>query len=126
MHCILRFQTDKFDVTKERENPINPIYGESLLLWLRDKVKSQFDIPVPEAEDWGWYSQVNWKGRSYMLGASAEDESGQYEWVFLIVKHRTLMEKIFGKEKMTSTDECVLFFRQLLEQEPAFRNLSVD
>jgi hypothetical protein len=125
MHCILRFQTDKFDVSKERENPINPIHGESLLLWLREELKSQFDIPVPEAEDWGWYTQVDWKGRSYVLGASAEADGGaQYEWVLLIVKHRTLMEKV--REKMTPADACVAFFRQLLEREAAFRNVSVD
>jgi hypothetical protein len=38
MADVLRFTTALFDVSKERENPINPIPGESLLLWLKDKV----------------------------------------------------------------------------------------
>jgi hypothetical protein len=127
MDHVLRFQTDKFDVAKERDNPFNEIPGESLLLWLRDRVRPQCDISAPEPEDWGWYSEVNWQGRSYMLGASAsEEEAGQREWILQIVKHRTLLEKVLGREKMTSSDACALFFRQVLEQEPAFRNLSVD
>ena len=40
MAHVIRFRTDKFDVSKERPNPINPIPGESLLLWLRERARS--------------------------------------------------------------------------------------
>ena len=134
---VVRFTTGLFDVANERPNDINPIHGESLLLWLAEKLKGQVAVPVPQAEDWGWYVDIDWKGRSYMLGASASDEeengqrewvleNGQREWVLQIVKHRTLKERLLGQERMTAEDECAAYLRQLLEQERAFAGVSVD
>ena len=54
MHAVLRFTTELFDVTKERRNDINPIYGESLLIWLAEQAKNSVAIPPPSTEDWGW------------------------------------------------------------------------
>ena len=34
MAHIISFTTDRFDVSGERPNPINPIAGQSVLLWL--------------------------------------------------------------------------------------------
>jgi hypothetical protein len=60
-------------------------------------------------------------------GASASDEeSGQREWILQIVKHRSLKERLLGKEKMTAEDECAACLRQLLESEQAFLDVSVD
>jgi hypothetical protein len=59
---VLRFTTKLFDVTKERPNDINPIYGESLLLWLADKLKGQVAVPEPQTEDWGWYAILIGRG----------------------------------------------------------------
>jgi len=36
MAHVIRFRTAKFDVSKERTNPINPIPDESLPFWLRN------------------------------------------------------------------------------------------
>jgi hypothetical protein len=127
MHMILRFSTSKFDVTKERENPINRIPGESLLLWLREQVRQQLNVPAPEPEDWGWCSYIDWRGRSYMLGSSAsEEENGEREWVLQVVKHRSFAEKVFGREKPSSEDECVQFFKQALDREPTFKRVSLE
>ena len=125
---VIRFTTNLFDVSKERPNEINPIFGESLLLWLTEKLKGRVAVPVPQTEDWGWYVEIDWKGRFYTLGASAseEEENGQREWVLQIVKHRTLKERWLGKEKMTAEDECSSYLRQLLESEKAFAGVSVD
>ena len=124
---VIRLTTALFDVAKERPNPINPIPGESLLLWLREKARPRVAISEPDAEDWGWYASVTWNGRHYMLGSSASDEeSGEREWVLQIVKHRSIGEKLFGREQMAEDDECALFFQALLESEPSFRNVSVD
>src|SRR5438874_5866719 len=116
---VVRFTTGLFDVANERPNDINPIHGESLLLWLAEKLKGQVAVPVPQAEDWGWYADIEWNGRSYTLGASAsdEEEKGQREWVLQIVKHRTLKERLLSQEGMTAEDECAAYLRQLLEQE---------
>ena len=124
---VIRFKTRMFDVTKERPNPINPIRGESLLLWLAQKTKDNPSISQPDTEDWGWYAHVDWHGRSYMLGACAYDEeNGPNEWVLQIEKQRSLMERLRGKETMNPEDECVKFFLELIKAEPEFSEVSVD
>ena len=126
MAHVIRLTTDKFDVSKERPNPINPIAGESLLVWLREKAKPRALLTEPDAEDWGWYSYVNWDGRQYLLGASASDDDGEREWILQIDKQRSIKEKILGREAMTADDECAKFFQLLLEAEPAFKAVSSD
>lgn len=128
MAKVIRFFTSAFDVTKERPNPINPIPGESLLLWLIGKAQGTVAISAPEAEDWGWYSYADWKGRQYLLGASAceEDQGGQREWLLQIDKLRSVKERLLGQPHMLREDECVRYFQSLLEQEASFRDVCVD
>jgi hypothetical protein len=125
---VLRFCTAAFDVTKERQNPINPIPGESLLLCLIEKAKGSVEISAPDAEDWGWYSYADWKGRKYLLGASAcdEEEDGQREWVLQIDKNRSVKERLLGRANMSQDDECAQYFQSLIEREAGFRDVSVD
>jgi hypothetical protein len=126
--AVVRFTTAMFDVSKERPNDINPIYGESLLVWLADALKDQVLVPRPESEDWGWYVDIEYHGRRYMLGTSAsdEEENGRREWVLQIVKHRSLTEKLTGKEKMTAADSCVQLLLRALRNEPAFTDVALD
>jgi hypothetical protein len=128
MARVLRFCTATFDVRKERPNPINPIPGESLLLWLIEKTRGSVEISDPDTEDWGWYSHTEWKGRKYLLGASAcdEDEDGQREWVLQIEKQRSVKERFLGRATMSRDDECAQYFQRLLEGEASFQNLSVE
>ena len=127
MARVIRFNTSKFDVSQERPNPINPIAGESLLLWLRQRAKPEVALSEPDAEDWGWYSFVDWNGRQYLLGSCASDETdGEREWILQVVKQQSFKEKLLGREKMASDDECAQFFQKILEQEPAFKGLSID
>ena len=111
MAHVIRFTTTMFDISKERPNPINPIPGESLLLWLRERAGPDLTVSEPDAEDWGWYSYVKWKGRSYLLGSSAsEDDDGDREWILQIDKHRSVSEKLLGRAKMSVDDECAKYF----------------
>ncbi len=127
MAVVIRFTTDLLDVSRERENPINPIYGESLLLWLGERIGSTHALTPPEAEDWGWYSMIDWHGRQYLIGSSASDEEdGQREWILQIEKMRSFSEKLLGREKMTDDDPCAAHVQALLAAEPAFRGLSRD
>ena len=124
---VIRFRTAKFDVSEERPNPINPIPGESLLLWLRERARPDVAVSEPDAKDWGWYSSVEWKGRSYMLGSSAsEDDSGDREWILQIEKHRSVKGKLLGRAKMSKDDECAQYFQRLLENESTFKGVSVE
>jgi hypothetical protein len=126
MARVIRFMTDKFDVSKERPNPINPIPGESLLVWLRERAHTRAPLTEPDAEDWGWYSFADWNGRQYLIGASASDEEGEREWILQIDKQRSMKEKLLGREAMAADDECAAYFQALLEAEPAFKSVSVD
>ncbi|MEM7354070.1 MAG: hypothetical protein AAF657_24925 [Acidobacteriota bacterium] len=129
MHYCIRFHTAKFDVRQEDENTINPIPGQSLLLWLKDKLAGTVELDEPDMEDWGWYSGLEWQGRDYLLGATAleaEPPSAVYEWIFQVDKHRTLKEKLFGREKMTADDECLMFFKSIFDAAPEFEGVEVD
>ena len=126
MARVIRFVTDKFDVSNERPNPINPIPGESLLKWLQERTPTRTPMAAPDAEDWGWYSSIDWNGRKYLIGASASDEEGEREWILQIDKERTMKEKLLGRGAMTADDECAAYFQALLEAEPAFKSVSVD
>lgn len=71
MNHAIHFKTSLFDVSKEKVNPINPIYGISLLEWLKEELKGKLEITEPDAEDWGWYSELVYQGSNYLIGASA-------------------------------------------------------
>ncbi|MCE2572470.1 hypothetical protein [Motilimonas eburnea] len=122
------FKTAQFDVTKESENPINPIFGESLLQWLYAELNGKYPMSESAPEDWGWYSELSFNGDEYLLGACAyfevgDDPSAEIEWVFQIHKYRSWKEKLFGRTKMDANDPCLLFFKALLEQNTQFRQV---
>lgn len=127
MQAAIHFHTRLFDVSLEPENPINPIRGQSLLEWLRTRVPAQLDMTDADAEDWGWYAHVSWEGRTYMVGAAAnESADGKHEWVLSLTKHRSLKERVLGKAKMAGDDPCLVFFHGLIAQEPGFEKVSVE
>lgn len=125
---VIRFVSAKFDIRRERENPINPIAGESVLRWLRDEVAPALNVSEPEPEDWGWYAAVTFEGRTYMLGASvSQAEAGSKpEWVVQIVKQRTFGERLMGRARMSADDPCAGFFEDLIRREAAFEDVTVD
>jgi hypothetical protein len=126
--AVIRFNTALFDVAKERPNPINPIHGESLLLWLAGKLSGGVSLTSPDTEDWGWYSTLDFNDRRYMVGSSASDEEadGVREWILQIVKHRSVKERLFGEAKLTAEDECVRLLLDVLRSEPAFLNITTE
>ena len=130
MKKTIHFKTSMFDVSQERENPINPIYGVSLLEWLREELKDKVTLIEPDAEDWGWYSELKWEGNSYLIGSvvfyeEEDDPNQELEWVFQVDKYRSFKEKIFGKNKMTEQDSCFLFFKNLFESNPKMHSVEV-
>ena len=127
MKRVFRFHKASFDISAEHPNPINPIPGQSLPLWLAEHAKPEASMSVPAPEDWGWYSDVVWNGRHYMIGASASPkDSGSQEWVLQVNKSRSLFERALGRERMVPDDACASFSQRLLESEPAFEDLTID
>jgi len=130
MNQAIHFETLMFDVSKERDNPINPIYGISLLEWLKSELEGKIEISEPDAEDWGWYSELEFEGGNYLIGACAHFEEGDdpqeaIEWVFQVDKHRSFKEKLLGKNKMSVTDSCFVFFKNLFEEDTNFNEVQV-
>ncbi len=76
MAHLVSFRTAKFDVRAEDPNPINPIFGQSVLRWLRAELaKAHYTVTEPSTEDWGWYVDVEAEGAHYLVGASADAEN---------------------------------------------------
>jgi hypothetical protein len=130
MNQAIHFKTSMFDVSKERKNPINPIYGISLLEWLREELNDRLALAEPYAEDWGWCSEVEYEGNNYLLGACAyfeegDDPTSEIEWVFQVDKYRSLKEKLLGKNKMGTSDGCFVFFREVFERHPNIKEVEV-
>lgn len=127
MHPVIRFNSSRFDLSLEPENPINPIRGISLLHWLKEQLPAELSMTEPEAEDWGWYSCVIWEGRTYLIGACAYNEpDGNHEWVLQFEKHRSLKERLFGRAKMTQEDPCFQFIKGLICGEPSFTHVDIE
>ena len=117
MHFAIHLKTAKFDILNEDKNPINLIYGQSLLLWLQDQLKDKIEFSKVDYEDWGWYCDIKFNNRSYMLGSSVFYEEGdnpksELEWVFQVEKQRTFKEILLFKEKMSVKDECLQYFKK--------------
>ena len=130
MNQAIHFKTSMFDVAKEKETPTNPIHGISLLEWMREELEGKLDITEPDAEDWGWYSELEYQGNNYLIGACAQFEEGddssmEVEWVFQVAKLRSSKEKVFGKNKMKVSDSCFVFFKELFENHPNIKEVQI-
>ncbi len=130
MNKAIHFKTSMLDISKEKENPIKRIYGVSLLEWLREKLKGKIEITEPDAEDWGWFSELEYDGNSYLIGACAffkegDDPSSEIEWVFQVHKYRRWKEKLLGQNKMTVSGSCFSFFKGIFDREPCIKEVEV-
>ena len=107
MAHIVHFQTAKFDPSRETPNPINPIAGESVLAWLRERINAaRYETTQPDAEDWGWYMRVKGLDAAYLVGASGEmtDPGELVDWTVQVHRHRSLIDRLMGRNKMTADD----------------------
>jgi len=129
MAQIISFSTGTFDVSKETPNPINPIFGEGVLNWVRDKLSgTPYQASRPETEDWGWYITVEGNGATYMVGASGQPErpAPDMDWIIQVHKERSFKDKLTGRNKMTQDDPFVALLERFIRGEHAFRNISVE
>ena len=131
MNKVITFKTSMFDVSQEDKNLINPIYGQSLLLWLIERISKVALLSDPEAEDWGWYCYLNWGERNYLVGAIAYFEEGddpkdEIEWILQIDKSRTFKEKLLGQEKLTVKDSLFQLIKKTLVEESNFTGVCVE
>ena len=129
MAHLITFSTAMFDISKEEPNRINPIAGQSVLQWIRARLEgSGYKATEPETEDWGWYIDVEGKGSSYLVGASGQPEgpASDIDWTVQIHKHRSLKEKLTGRNKMSADDPLTALLESFVRAEPAIREINVD
>ncbi|WP_260303037.1 hypothetical protein [Xanthomonas sp. 3307] len=127
MHPVIHFRSRLFEVSAEPENPINPIRGSSLLDWLRVRVGHAMVLSEPDPEDWGWASEAECQGRSYLVGAYAEEEvDGNHTWMLQIEKQRSFWERILGRHAMRDDDPCFAQLHALIAAEPRFTEVVVE
>ena len=110
----------------EPPNPINPIPGESVLRWLREKLAaSGYGLSKP---DWGWYVDVRGHGASYLVGASGDagDGRGDVDWTVQIHKHRSLKDKVTGRNQLRPDDALSAAIERMLRDEASVTTLEVS
>jgi hypothetical protein len=129
MAHIVSFRTSKFDVSAETPNPINPIAGQSVLKWLRAELaKAQYTATEPDTEDWGWYIDVTGSDGSYLVGASADADGStpEVEWVIQVHRHRSMTDKLFGRNKMAVDDPLVALIERIARGDSQITEVSID
>ena len=127
---VITFRSARFDIAGERPNPINPIAGESVLRWLREKLsESRYETTEPDAEDWGWYIDVKADGAAYLVGASGEaddDAPGHVDWTIQIDRHRSLKDKLTGSNKLAADDRLSAAIERLVRQDADAAEIEVS
>lgn len=130
MAHLVTFRTSMFDPRAEPANPINPIAGHAVLVWLRNALQhAGFESGEPEAEDWGWYLDVSGHGATYLVGASGErepDDDGPVDWTIQIHRHRSLTDKLFGRNAHSADDALTALVERVVRAEPGFERIEID
>ena len=129
MAHIVSFRTGKFDVSAETPNPINPIAGQSVLIWLRAELaKAHYTATEPDTEDWGWYMDVAGNDGSYLVGASADADAStpDVEWVVQVHRHRSMSDKLFGRNKMAPDDPLAALIERIVRGDSQISDVSVE
>jgi hypothetical protein len=128
MAHTISFTTSRFDVSAEAPNRINPIAGQSVLLWLREElVRANYRVTEPDTEDWGWYMDVQDAGATYLVGASADAEGPPtaVEWIVQVHRHRSLTDRLFRRNRMADDDPLFARIERLVRADHTLRQVSV-
>jgi hypothetical protein len=128
MTHLITFSTSQFDVSAETPNPINPIAGQGVLEWLRDRLRSVgYEVTAPEPEDWGWYVHVEGPESSYLVGASADaDQPEPREWTIQIHRQRSMMDKLMGRNKLADTEPLTAHIERFVRESAGAQSVQVD
>jgi hypothetical protein len=128
MAHVIQFTTDRFDISREPPNPINPIPGHSVLQWFKERLAAAgYAVTDPATEDWGWYIEAETGAGSYLIGASAdpEDDAREVDWVVQVHKTRSTKDRLVGQNRMTPDDPLTAFLVELLQSDPKIDYVTV-
>lgn len=128
MAHLITFTTARFDISKEPPNPINPIAGHGVLMWLREELsKARYQASEPDTEDWGWYIHVQGSDASYLVGASgAEEEPGSpVEWTIQVHRNRSIKDRILGRSKLALDDPLFAIIERTVRADSRIEQVEV-
>lgn len=128
----ITFETDRFNLSEEKENFINPCcFGEDFALWLKPHLEAE-GIFVSDIyqEDWGWEISCKYEGNSYYLGLGGTPEAegtNRGKWRVIFSKRRSLIQSLLGKNKLSAKEPIIKAVTNIiktagiqgLSQEPA-------
>jgi hypothetical protein len=85
----------------------------------------------PGQEDWGWYIESRLGDASYFIGVGGvANESAanpnEGEWRIMVEKHRSIWDKLKGKNKTSRSDPLFTILREILEHEVDFKNVRYE
>lgn len=128
----LILETDRFNLSQPKATFINACcYGDDVATWLRARLAELgIETTEPVQEDWGWTIEVLLQGNVYFLGigGNAFDESSgnRGEWRFILQKHRSLTEKLTGRNQMDENDVLIGILEGIVESEPDMKLLRIE
>ena len=129
------FTTSRFNATEVKEHFINDCcFGEDLAKWLKVRLVARgLECDDPGQEDWGWYLPVSNGVIKYTLNCSAMTDpdagpqtSNDAEWRIVVVRHRTLKEKLKGEGRIQLNDPVLSWVFELCQSEPDFADARVE
>lgn len=127
MHPVIHCRSARFDLSSEPSNPINPIPGHSLLVWLAEQLAATIQLSEPSPEDWGWYCTGKLGDVSYLVGACAHPSvDGRHEWVVQVDRDRSLFDRLLRRSRVAVDDACFAAIKTLLEHDESFSELTVE
>ncbi len=130
MAHLITFRTSRFDPHAEPANPINPIAGHGVLVWLAESLRTAgYTSGEPDAEDWGWYVNVTGHDTTYLVGASGEseaDDDGEVDWSVQIHRQRSFSDKLLGRNAHEPDDALTAFIERMIRAEPSAAQVVVD
>jgi hypothetical protein len=90
--------------------------------------KAHFTATEPDTEDWGWYIDVTGNDGSYLVGASADADGSttDVEWVIQGHRHRSMSDKLFGRNKMAVDDPLVTLIERIVREDRQISGVSVE
>ena len=123
MANLITFRTSLFDPAEEPENPYNPIRAEVL--------GDDYESSEPDAEDWGWYTEVQADDDVYTVGAICFDEEDQppdepFDWMIQVVKRRSFADVMRRRGAMSPDDRLTRTLVDAFEADPAFEQVSLE
>ena len=130
MHTDILFEANRFNLSEVQPHFINDTcFGEDVAAWLRDKLLALgISATVPDQEDWGWYIEATYAGAIYFIGVGGNQQPGASdknagEWRIMIERHRSVWDKLTGKNTITPNDALLVIIRGIIDAEPGFRNV---